>query len=94
MPHQPARHGRNQRAYRRAAKRAIANNPVCWLCGQYINPDLPYTHAMAGTADHVETLATGGDILGELRPAHRSCNSRRGDGTNQRAQRPPRSSAW
>ncbi|WP_113914199.1 HNH endonuclease [Micrococcus sp. KT16] len=30
------------------------------------------------TADHITPRALGGKLMGELRPAHRSCNSRRG----------------
>lgn len=50
----------------------------CWLCGQSIDLHLPYTHPMSFTADHVEAVANGGKLLGELRPAHRRCNSSRG----------------
>ncbi len=89
---EPARYGRNRRAYRRAAARTIRNNPICWICGHAIDPNLPRHHRMAGTADHVDPLAQGGHILGELRPAHRACNSARGDGT--KAKRPPRSTTW
>jgi 5-methylcytosine-specific restriction endonuclease McrA len=62
----------NSHAYRIAASEAKRSSPTCWLCGQ------PFTELDPATADHVEPLIHGGDLLGELRPAHRSCNSRRG----------------
>lgn len=91
---EPARYGRNRRDYRRKAARMRRQGGVCWICGEPIDPNLPYLHPMAGTADHVHTLATGGHVLGELRPAHRSCNARRGDGTSTKAKPPKRSSAF
>jgi hypothetical protein len=39
---------------------------------------------MSFTADHVEAIANGGSMTGALRPAHRSCNSRRGAGRDVR----------
>ena len=45
---------------------------VCYLCGQWLS-----VHEM--TLDHVVPLARGGAHTPEnLRPAHRSCNSRKG----------------
>lgn len=82
---EPARRGRNLRAYRRKAARLRRASAVCWLCGEAIDVDLPQTHPRSWTADHVEALAAGGDILGEIRPAHLSCNSSRGAGPR----RPP-----
>lgn len=71
---------RNTSAYQRAraAYRAAcyANGwPTCHLCGRLIAPD-------AFTVDHVQPTATGGAPLdrGNFAPAHRVCNSRRGDG--------------
>lgn len=75
---------RNDRAYiakrdqlRRVAKR---NDLPCWICGQRFDWSLPWKHSMAFTADHVAPIAAGGSMTGELRPAHRGCNSRRGVG--------------
>lgn len=53
----------------------LAENPdaVCWLCGRE-----PVTLDPL-TADHVVPRALGGpNALSNLRPAHRSCNGRRG----------------
>lgn len=61
-----------------ALRRHVARTgEPCWICGQPIDLTLPARHAMAFTADHVEPLARGGAVCGEIRPAHRRCNSRR-----------------
>lgn len=44
----------------------------CWLCGEGPRADDPWT------ADHVNP----GDPTSELKAAHRSCNSRRGDASS------------
>jgi 5-methylcytosine-specific restriction endonuclease McrA len=75
----PARNGRNLRSYRRQAQRVALSGAPCWLCGLPIDPGLHYLDPMAGTADHITPLSQGGRIHGDLRPAHRSCNSRRND---------------
>lgn len=75
-----ARRGRNTRAYRRKSARVRKQASQCWICQGPIDPSLDYRHPLSATADHVDPLATGGHILGELRPAHRSCNSARGVG--------------
>lgn len=59
-------------------RRRIRNQDVCWLCGQWIDPDLKSPHPKSWTADHVTPIASGGHNHGELRPAHRDCNTRRG----------------
>ena len=51
-------------------------NCVCWLCGETARVDDPWT------ADHVEP----GNPDSILMPAHRSCNSRRGDGRGRRGE--------
>lgn len=86
--------GRTGRPWRRLARRTLRDNPVCWLCGQLIDLTLPATHPMSGTADHVQPLSRGGAERdpGNLRPAHRRCNSARG---NRPAAPPvPQSRAW
>jgi 5-methylcytosine-specific restriction endonuclease McrA len=91
-----ARHGRNTRAYRRRSAKVRREAGTCWICEHPIDPNLDWRDPMSATADHVIPLNAGGRILGELRPAHRSCNSRRGDGTN--TPKPvidlPTSTAW
>jgi len=72
----------NDREYRKHAaalkQDAINNNKPCHLCGEHFDFTLPYTHPLAFTADHLDAIANGGDLLGNLAPAHRKCNSSRG----------------
>ena len=53
----------------------------CWLCGSWVDPALPRNHERARSLDHVRPLSHGGAEFdrGNLRLAHRVCNSRRGD---------------
>lgn len=63
------------RRYREARRRVLAVSDVCWLCGR----------PGADTVDHIVPYALGGaDTIDNLRPAHRSCNSRRGVGKRDR----------
>lgn len=55
--------------YRRRAALIRQNAVVCWLCKKPGRVGDPWT------ADHVNP----GDPNSELRPAHRSCNSKRGN---------------
>lgn len=67
----PPRKGYGAAAYRKLRALTLALHPaVCWICGEPISHDV--------TFDHLMPLALGGSPLGEGRPAHRSCNSRRG----------------
>lgn len=54
--------------------------PICWLCGQWIDLELKFPNPASWTYDHVVSLADGGDPydITNGRPAHLSCNSRRG----------------
>ncbi|HEY9474658.1 MAG TPA: HNH endonuclease [Mycobacteriales bacterium] len=64
--------GRVGRPWRRVRAAVILRDQgICWLCG------LPG----ATTADHITPLSKGGAPLdpGNLRAAHHSCNSRRGN---------------
>ena len=54
----------------------------CWICGHPIDYGADWRSKWSFTADHVDPIALGGNPRGELRPAHRSCNSRRGDTRN------------
>lgn len=55
--------------YRKRAKQVRDNAEVCWLCGNGYRFNDPWT------ADHV----IASDPNSPLLPAHRSCNSRRGN---------------
>jgi hypothetical protein len=61
---------------RRLAER---DGSTCWLCGNDVDPRAPAGSGWAGSVDHVVPRARGGgNEPGNLRLAHRSCNSRRG----------------
>lgn len=55
--------------YRKRAAEVRANAVECWLCHEGAKADDPWT------ADHV----VPGKVDSPLLPAHRSCNSRRGN---------------
>jgi 5-methylcytosine-specific restriction endonuclease McrA len=75
--------GRTGSKYLSARAQVLANNQICWLCGELIDLDLEWPHPMYGTADHiieVKNLARDDPRLWDpknLKPAHLSCNSRR-----------------
>jgi 5-methylcytosine-specific restriction protein A len=66
-PYRP--HYRGNYAARAKAVRETATQ--CWICGEGARVDDPWT------ADHVHPGDTSPDAL--LLPAHRTCNSRRGN---------------
>lgn len=80
------------------AAAAAGDMPTCWLCSEPIDMSLDRERdPMAYTADHVDPLMNGGDMLGTRLPAHRRCNSRRGAQdrhARDRMQRHPTSRAW
>lgn len=57
-------------AYRQARAQALVGATNCAICGQPATADDPLE------ADHIYSYADNGH--GPLRPAHRSCNRRRG----------------
>ena len=64
-----------------ARTRALrAKRLPCWICGQPIDYAAHWKDGRSFTADHVQPMARGGKLYGELRPAHRACNSSRGAG--------------
>ncbi|WP_091078991.1 HNH endonuclease [Nonomuraea wenchangensis] len=77
----PRSKGRAGRPWRRARAQVLAASNICWLCGRPIDMDLPPNHRMSATVDHIDPISRGGDPLNIalLRPAHRSCNSSRGN---------------
>lgn len=89
----PRRNLQSYKKKREALKRQTRKHAwPCALCGQPFDWSLPYYHGMAWTADHVVPLHEGGHITGVLRPAHRSCNSKRNG--SQRGDRMPTTRAW
>lgn len=83
MARQASRKWKNRVARVRRELERDPSKAVCHLCGDPIDMSLPYLHPRAFTLDHVVAIARGGDELGEARPAHRTCNSSRGDTTRQ-----------
>ena len=64
--------GRTTRSFRRMRIRILEMSDICWLCG----------HAGADTVDHIIPLSvdpTRAEDPTNLLPAHRSCNSSRGN---------------
>lgn len=54
---------------------------TCWLCGEAIDPDLHCNDSRAASLDHVTPRSATlipDHSPGNLRTAHRGCNSRRG----------------
>lgn len=88
------RKGLDHRAYRRATKRLRATSSVCWICGKEIDTSLPATDRMSWTADHVVPRSKGGALLGELKAAHRACNSSRGNKALTQADTMPTTRDW
>lgn len=87
------RNPRNDREYRAMSnalkKETAKHNLVCWICGRPIDTSLHWKEPMSFTADHYEPLANGGALYGKLYPAHRACNSRRGNRSKVKIVRPP-----
>ncbi|MFE7717504.1 HNH endonuclease signature motif containing protein [Nocardia rhizosphaerihabitans] len=86
--------GLDHRAYRKARDRLRRESQVCWICGRVIDLSLPYTHPMSWTADHLIPRSKGGHLLGEMRAAHRRCNSKRGNRTTEKVDPMPTTRRW
>ncbi|MFE9738825.1 HNH endonuclease [Streptomyces sp. NPDC006477] len=78
---------RNGRPYRRLVAALKASGLPCWICGHDINPRLDARHRLSFTLDHLVPLSRGGDLLNpaNARPAHRACNSSKGNRTSPTA---------
>lgn len=69
-------------ARRTALRRRLASlGGPCHLCGKPIDYSLPAGHPMAFEVDEIVPVSKGGDPLdfGNVAPAHRICNQRRGN---------------
>jgi 5-methylcytosine-specific restriction endonuclease McrA len=52
---------------------------VCWICKKKIG-ELPHPHPQSLSLDHIVPLSLGGwHHISNLKPAHLSCNSTKGD---------------
>lgn len=79
----------NDRRYRARAAALRRKRLPCWICHRPIDYKAPWKHPMSFTADHVTPMAHGGNLYGELKPAHRGCNSRRGAGRDLPTEKKP-----
>ncbi|MFQ6230770.1 HNH endonuclease signature motif containing protein [Nocardia sp. NPDC002869] len=86
--------GLDDRTYRKATKQLRARSQTCWICGGRIDVSLPYTDPESWTADHVVPRSKGGHLLGEMRAAHRRCNSKRGNKEIAPSAQLPTSRQW
>ncbi|MCC6434419.1 MAG: HNH endonuclease [Acidimicrobiales bacterium] len=69
-------------AYRKRRALAIANSGgICCLCGEPMRLDLPGTHPLGPTAEHLIPVARGGHPTDprNLSASHQRCNSARQD---------------
>jgi 5-methylcytosine-specific restriction endonuclease McrA len=69
---QPRSKGHVGRPWRRLREQVLAQSNICWICG---NPG-------ATTVDHIIPVSLGGPPLDpdNVKPAHLTCNSARGNG--------------
>lgn len=79
------------RTYQRNRKRVLATSDVCWLCGNWIDPELEYPDPFSASFDHDIPVSLGGDNRGAGQAAHLDCNKRRGNKTREQvmAERQP-----
>ncbi|QIS16485.1 HNH endonuclease [Nocardia arthritidis] len=85
------RSGLDHRAYRRAKDKLRRQSQICHLCGGVIDLKLSTeypNHPDAWTADHITPRSRGGHLLGEMKAAHRRCNSARGNRPPEQVQLP------
>lgn len=72
---------------RAAARLRRTAPPVCAWCGGDIDLSLHWKNAWSWTADHIQSLASGGDPDGPLQPMHRGCNASKGSGIPRASRR-------
>ena len=65
----------------------------CWICNKPVTKTIKWPDPMSPSVDHVIPINQGGSqtTRSNLRLAHLSCNSSRGDGTRKRL---PTSRQW
>lgn len=72
---------RDTTAWRALRRQVFGEETHCWQCGMWVDQNLPRTHPMSRTVDHMVPVARGGDGVPSrsgVRLCHRKCNSRRG----------------
>lgn len=86
--------GLDDKTYRKRTAALKAQRDDCWLCRKPIDYTLPWNHKLAFTADHVQPRSKGGNLYGEIRAAHRSCNSSRSNRVTTIQQPPKTALRW
>lgn len=84
--------GRAGTAWWKVQAQVYAEETDCWWCGKYVDQELPRTHPMSRTVDHVLELWQGGAEVDRVncRLAHRRCNTAKSNRVRARAK--PRAS--
>jgi len=97
----PRSRGRTGSKFLTARANVLANNRICWICGELIDMDLEWPHPMYGTVDHypfeVKDLPQDDPRLWDpknLKPAHLSCNARRSRTGTMKVAEHPTSRNW
>lgn len=69
--------GRGGRPWTRLRARVLAyHEPVCSLCGEWIDLELDGRHPWGPSVDHILPVSEGGaDSWDNLLPAHNRCNA-------------------
>lgn len=93
-----SRHTPRSQAYKRMCAQVKREEPLCWLCGKPIDPDLAYPHPRSFSLDHVIPVSQRPDLAlvrTNARASHRVCNLKRGDRPPTPQSATPRTSrAW
>lgn len=84
--------GRAGTAWNLLRARVFAEETHCWICGKWVDQELPRTHPMSRTVDHVIELWQQGAPTdrANCRLSHRRCNTSKSNRT--RAKGRPRAS--
>lgn len=89
--------GANGHRYRQLREHIKATENICHLCGDPIPQDAKWPDPLSFSLDHLEPRIFRPDLAldrGNARAAHYGCNSRRGNGTQRRRGKTPRSRRW
>lgn len=91
--------GRSSRKWKALCTRLkIEWEPICWLCGEWIDRSLPTNDKYAWTLDHKMSLDEHPEIdpldINNLAPAHRSCNGKKGARSYNHMEKPKGSRVW
>jgi len=81
---------RGTQAWKNLRAQVFAEETHCWQCGQWVDQDLPRTHSLSRSVDHLDPIGRGYPGVPDrsrVRLAHRSCNARRGHRPERAEQR-------